>query len=120
MKIIVTSEGKDLESNVDQRFGRARYFILVDTDSMEYRVIENEGAQQSSGAGVKASQIVIDSGAKYVLTGNCGPTSFDVLRSGGVEVIVGVSGKVKEAVEKFKRGELKPDKGPNVSSHHGL
>ncbi len=119
MRIIVTSEGKDLNSKVDQRFGRAKYFILIDTETMEYRLIENQGALQGSGAGVKASQTVIDNGAEYVITGNCGPTSFDVLNSAGIKVITGVKGTVQEAVEKFKNGELKPVSGPNVSSHHG-
>jgi len=120
MKIIVTSEGKDLDSRVDQRFGRARYFILVDTDTMEYEAIDNIAASQGGGAGVKAAQITIDSGAKVILTGNVGPNAYEVLKSGGIDIIVGASGTVKEAVQSFKDGKLKPEGGPNVGSHHGL
>ena len=120
MKIIVTSEGKELDSRVDQRFGRCGYFILVDTDTMEYKVLDNIAASQGGGAGVKAGQIVIDSGAKAVLTGNCGPNSYEVLKSGGIEIIVGISGTVREAVQSFKDGKLKEKSGPNVGSHHGL
>ena len=120
MKVIVTSEGKDLDSKVDQRFGRCAYFILVDTDTMEYEVLDNVAVSQGGGAGVKAAQIVIGSGAKIVLTGNVGPNSYEVLKSANIDIIVGVNGTVKEAIQKFKDGELKSESGPNVGSHHGL
>lgn len=121
MKVIVTSEGKGLDSKVDQRFGRCGFFMLVDTDTMEYKVLDNIAASQGGGAGVKAAQIVIDNGAKAVLTGNCGPNSYEVLKSGGIDIIVGVSGTVREAIETFKEGKLNVEgDGPNVSSHHGL
>ena len=120
MKVIVTSEGKNLDSKVDQRFGRAKYFMLVDTDTMEYQVIDNEAVSQGGGAGVKAAQITIDSGAKVLLTGNVGPNAYEVLKSGGIDIIVGVNGTIREAIQKFKSGELKSEGGPNVASHHGL
>ena len=120
MKVIVTSEGKNIDSKVDQRFGRARYFILVDIDTMEYKVIDNEAMAQGGGAGVKAAQTVIDSGAKYVITGNVGPNAYEVLKAASIGTVVGVTGTVKEAVQRFKDGELKSEEGPNVTSHHGL
>ena len=120
MKLIITSEGKDLDSKVDQRFGRARYFIVVDSDTMEYEVIDNEGAMQGGGAGVKAAQIAIESGAKALLTGNVGPNAYEVLKSAGIDIIVGVSGTIKDAIQGYKDGKYKPEGGPNVGSHHGL
>ena len=52
MKIAVTSTGSDLDAQVDPRFGRAEYLLIVDTDNLEFQVIENPGTQAPGGAGV--------------------------------------------------------------------
>ncbi len=119
MKIAVTAQGPTLDSLVDPRFGRAPYYILVDTETMQFESLENPYVQALSGAGIQAAQLVVNKGAEAVLTGSCGPNSFQVLQSAGVKVLVGVVGKVKEAVERFKKGELQPAYQPNVSSHFG-
>ncbi|HBT03829.1 MAG TPA: dinitrogenase iron-molybdenum cofactor biosynthesis protein, partial [Thermodesulfobacterium commune] len=41
MKICIVSQGKDLEAEIDSRFGRCRYFVFYDTETGEYEVIEN-------------------------------------------------------------------------------
>ena len=120
MKIAVTSEGKDLDSKVDQRFGRAKYFIIIDTDTMNYEVVDNAAATEGGGAGVKAARTIIEKGCEALLTGNCGPNAYEVLKSGNVQVITGIKGSVREAVESFKSGRLKGNGGPNVESHHGI
>ena len=56
MKIGITSTGKNLDAEVDQRFGRCKYFIIVDTDSMEFEAISNENIMASGGAGIQAAQ----------------------------------------------------------------
>jgi len=61
---------------------------------------------------------VIESGAQVVITGHCGPKAFKVLSSAGVKVITGAEGvKIKEALEKYKKGELKPTLEPDVEGH---
>ncbi|NOZ64152.1 MAG: dinitrogenase iron-molybdenum cofactor biosynthesis protein [Caldiserica bacterium] len=120
MKIAVTAQGPTLDSLVDPRFGRAPYYILVDTETMQFEAIENPYVQALSGAGIQAAQFVANKGIEAVLTGSCGPNSFQVLQSAGMKVIVGVAGKVKEAVERFKKGELQPTYQPNVPSHFGM
>lgn len=120
MKICITSEGNRLDSQVDPRFGRCMYFIVLKTDTMEFDVIDNSNAQAMGGAGVQAGKVIIETGAEAVLTGNVGPNAYRTLQAGGVEIITGVSGMVKEAVEKFKNGELKPAESPNVESHFGM
>ena len=120
MKIAITSSGPELTSQVDPRFGRCAYFIFVDTDNDKFEAIENSGAQGMGGVGIQAGQAMIDKGAKVVLTGNCGPNAFQTLTAAGVEVITGVTGTVKEVVEKFKAGGFKSVSGPNVSPHSGI
>ena len=120
MKIGITAKGSSLDSEVDPRFGRCEYFIIVDSDSLEFEVIENFSVEAASGAGVQSGQLVATKGVEAILTGNIGPNAFQVLQAVGIEVITGVSGKVKEAIEKYKRGELKSVESSNVNSKFGV
>jgi predicted Fe-Mo cluster-binding NifX family protein len=119
MKIAVTSTGDTLDSQVDPRFGRAAYFIIVDTETMQYEAITNDNVQAAGGAGVNSAQNVAQAGAEAILTGNCGPNAERTLRAANVKLYIGVSGTVKEAVEAFNAGKLTEAQGPNVESHFG-
>lgn len=120
MKICVTSQGETLDSNVDPRFGRCQYFIIVDTDSLEFEAIENPSVSAGGGAGVVSGQLMSGKGIKAVLTGNVGPNAFQTLQAAGIDIIIGVSGSVKVAIEKYKKGEFKPTQGPSVDKKFGL
>ena len=119
MKIAVTSTGTDLESAVDARFGRCTYFIFVDTDTMAFEAIENPNSSLGSGAGIQSVQFIAGKGVGAILTGNCGPNAFQTFRASGIQVFVGVSGIVKDAIEQFKSGTLSPASDANVASHFG-
>ncbi len=98
MKICVTSQGSDLGSQVDPRFGRAAMFLLVDTDTGKFEVIDNkQNLQAAQGAGIQTAQNVAETGAKAILTGHCGPKAFSVLTAARIEIFVGVTGTVEQA-----------------------
>jgi predicted Fe-Mo cluster-binding NifX family protein len=120
MKIAVTSVGKTLDSEVDQRFGRAAYFIIIDTEVMDFNVIENESVAAGGGAGISSAKAVIDAGAEAVLTGNCGPNAQRTLSAADVRLYAGVTGTVAEAVDLFKGGKLNEAAGPSVKEHFGV
>lgn len=111
MRIVITSLGPDLDSEVDSRFGRAAYFIFYDTDSDTFEALPNPAAMAPGGAGVQAAQIVTSRGVTHVLTGEVGPNALPALMAAGIQIIRGVSGRVKDAIEAFKRGELRPETG---------
>lgn len=118
MKVAVTSTGKDLDSNLDPRFGRAQYFVIVDTDTMAFEVEENiQNLNLPQGAGIQAGKTVANAGATALITGNCGPKAFNVLEAAGIKVITGVSGSVREAIARMNAGELASAGGPNVEGH---
>jgi len=119
MKLAITSTGKDLDADVDPRFGRCRYFLFIDSDTLEFEAIENSAAG-GGGAGIAAGQLVVSHGANAVLTGDCGPNAYQVLSAANIQVITGVSGKVRDAVQAFKNGQLKAVSQPSVEPHHGL
>jgi len=120
MKIGISSTGEDLNANVDPRFGRCKYFLFVDTDTMDFETVSNESAMASGGAGIQAAQTVAKSGAKAIITGNVGPNAFQTLSAAGVKVFTWADGTVKEAVEKYKKGEFKGTEAPSVGSHFGM
>ena len=119
MKICITSQGDSLDSTVDPRFGRCQYFIIVDTESEDFESIKNPNLDSMGGAGIQSGQFIFDKKAKVVLTGNVGPNAYQTLNASGIQVVTGVSGKVSQAVEKYKRGEFKSTDGPSVDSHFG-
>ncbi len=120
MKVCVTSEGDSLDSKVDPRFGRCRYFIFADTDTLEFEAIANPNIESTGGAGIQSAQMVSAGKIKAVLTGNVGPNAFTTLEAAGVEIFTGVSGTIKDAIAKFKKGEFKSVSGPSVASHSGM
>ena len=120
MKICVTSQGDNLDSQVDSRFGRCQYFIIVDTETSELEAIQNPNIDAMGGAGIQSGQLLAVKGVKTVLTGNVGPNAFQTLQAAGMDVITGASGTVKDVIEKYKKGELKPTHGPSVNSKFGM
>jgi predicted Fe-Mo cluster-binding NifX family protein len=120
MKIAVSSTGTDLNAQVDPRFGRCPYFILIDPDTMEYEALENSGAMSAGGAGIATGQLIAGKGASTVLTGHCGPNAFNVLQAAGINVMTGVSGTVRDAVEGFKAGKYQASREASAAPHSGM
>ena len=120
MKIAVTSAGPTLDDNVEARFGRCPYFLIIDTDTMQLEAIENPNIAIGGGAGIQSAQLMSEKGVTVVLTGNCGPNAFNVFAQAGIQVMVGVSGTVRNAVEQFKAQGFSSASGPNVASHFGV
>jgi predicted Fe-Mo cluster-binding NifX family protein len=124
MKIAVSATAPHLDAALDPRLGRCQYFLIIDTESMEFEAIENPAIMAPGGAGIQAAQLIAEKGAEAVITGNCGPNAFQVLSSAGIPVLVGASGSVREAIESYKRGELQPtpqaSTGPGVGMRGGM
>jgi predicted Fe-Mo cluster-binding NifX family protein len=119
MKIVISSTGPRLDSEVDPRFGRCQYFIIVDLDDMSFEALPNTNLAQGSGVGIQSAKLVADQGANAVLTGNIGPKAQDVLAEVGVDVITGVSGTVRENAQQYKNGKLQPSNQPDAQNVSG-
>ncbi len=120
MKIAVSSLGPDKESQIDQRFGRCKYFALYDTENKEFTYIDNEAQSAAGGAGIQSAQTLSNSGVQIVLTGNVGPNAHQTLTAANITIITGVIGKVIEAIEKYERGEYSSTEKPTVPPHSGM
>lgn len=118
MKIAITAQGTDLASLVDPRFGRAQVLIIYDLETDEFQVVSNsQNLNAAQGAGIQSARNVAEQGVECVLTGHCGPKAFHALTSAGIQVVVGVEGSVREAVDKFRSGALKPTGAADVEGH---
>jgi predicted Fe-Mo cluster-binding NifX family protein len=118
MKIALTSTGRELSSEMDPRFGRAAYFIVVDPDTLEFEVVDNfENTNVNQGAGIQAGKTIVDKGAEVLITGFCGPKAFQVLESAGIETVVGAKGRIEDVIRDYKSGKLEATQTPNVDGH---
>lgn len=119
MKVCVSSTGTDLESQIDQRFGRCAYFLIIDTETMECQAIENSNVAAAGGAGINAAKNAIDAGALAVITGNCGPNAVRTLMAENIKLYTGQSGSVRQAIENLSSGKITTSEKPNVESRFG-
>jgi predicted Fe-Mo cluster-binding NifX family protein len=118
MKIALTSTGSELSSDIDPRFGRAAYFLLVDPETLETTPVENiQNLNLAQGAGIQAATTLTRHNVDALLTGNCGPKAFRVLEAAGIRVFVGIRGRVMDAIDAFNRGEVVPAADANVEGH---
>jgi predicted Fe-Mo cluster-binding NifX family protein len=115
MKIAISAAGPSIEDDVDPRFGRCACFLIIDTGTLKFEVIENSSKNLSGGAGIEAAQRVADQGVTHVLTGRCGPNAEKVLSAAGISIVDGCEGTVREAVERFRSGDVSSAQQPIVS-----
>ena len=120
MRICVTATGRDLNAQVDPRFGRCQYFVFVDSDTMASEAMPNDAIAAPGGAGIQAAQAVVNKGVDVLISGNIGPNAFQVLFAAGVKVATGAYGTVKEAVEMYKSGKLRETGASTITAHAGM
>jgi predicted Fe-Mo cluster-binding NifX family protein len=119
MNLAITAQGTELNAAVEPRFGRAPYFLLVDSETDQFTVHDNvRNLNAPQGAGIQSAQTVARLGAEALLTGNVGPKAFATLQAAGISVYVGVTGTVAQAVEAFRAGRLHTAVEANVEGHH--
>jgi predicted Fe-Mo cluster-binding NifX family protein len=118
MKIAITSKGRDLDSEVDPRFGRAAYVIIVDPDTLEFEVIDNaQNANSFKGAGIQAAAGISEKNAEVLLTGFCGPNAFKTLEAAGIKVANDAAGTIREVIQAFREGKFTYADAANVDGH---
>lgn len=118
MKIAVTSKGTDLDSEVDPRFGRASYILIVNSETFDFEVLDNKtNVNALKGAGIQAASMVSDKGAEVLLTGFCGPNAFKTLKAAKIGVADNADGSVRDAVKAYLDGKLPLSDQANVEGH---
>ena len=119
MKIAVPSFGDNLKASVNPSLGRAKRFIIIDSETREFEVMENPAVNVTGGAGIKAAQTIADSGAEALITFQCGQNAEGVLRAAGIKIYEAVTGSIAEVIDKFMDGQLKELKDIHPGFHGG-
>ena len=122
MKIAISSTGKTLEDNVDVKFGRCLYFVIVEIENKEIKeikAIENIAIEQAGGAGITAAELVANQKVEAIISKNLGPRAHDVFGQLSIKVYQG-EGKISEAVQQFIKGELIELSEPTGPQHRGM
>lgn len=118
MRVLVTASGGSLDAEVDQRFGRAPQFVVVDLESGAVQCVENTQQRNAmQGAGIQSAQRAADLGVQVVITGHCGPKAFHALTLAGIQVVTGAAGKVAQAIDAYKAGALSVAASADVEGH---
>ena len=118
MKIAITSQGKELSSEIDLRFGRAKFLLVVDSETDDFEVYDNElNLNAVQGAGIQTGQNIANLGVEAVITGNVGPNAFKTLNAANVKIFLAEKQTVADAIETFKAGKLKEVDQANVEGH---
>ncbi len=119
--VAISANGKDLDARVEPRFGRARFFVLVDPDTQEWEPFDNLANLSSlQDVGILTAKNLTKSRVvETVLTGNCGPKAFKELKGAGIKVFLNARGSVREVLNKLRLGELKEASEPNVPAFGG-
>ncbi len=121
MKIIIPVEGKNTDAPVCPSFGRTPFFMLFDTETQKSDFIDNAAANSQGGAGIKAAQTLVDSGAKILITYRCGQNAADVLNAGGIQIYKAEPGSANDNIQKYKEEKLAilTDIHPGFHNHGG-
>ena len=119
MKVAISAQSDDIESLVDPRFGRARWLIVADSETGEWRAHDNAvNVDAAGGAGIQAASTVAAQGVQSLITGNVGPNAHKALAAGNVTIYqVGNGVTARGALDALARGELTEVGGPTVSGH---
>jgi predicted Fe-Mo cluster-binding NifX family protein len=118
MKVAVTSQGQELSSEVDPRFGRAKFLIVVETDTGGFETHDNTvNLNAAQGAGIQTGQNIANLNVDVVITGNVGPNAFRTLSAAKVKVFLAGKQTVQQAIDSFKAGKLKEVDRASVEGH---
>lgn len=118
MKFAVTAQGPEAESLVDPRFGRSRYFRVVDCENGQQMVVDNEsGRSAAQGAGIQAARTLADLQVQAVITGHVGPKAWAALQAARIQVYGVSEGTVEQAMKAFMARQLLPLSGADVQGH---
>lgn len=118
MRIALSAEKPYPESPLDQRFGRARYFMIYDEQKGSWEKMDNtQNLQAPQGAGIQSAANVVNAECGALISGHCGPKAFSALAKAGVEIYTATGGSVQEVLDQYRAGKLRKLDSADVQGH---
>ena len=119
LKICISANGDNLNAFLDPRFGRAMFFLIINSDGKLIKAIKNTGQQAMRGAGVTAAQIVADEKVDVIITGNIGPNASIVLGTSKIKIFIGLpETPILDIIKKYQENKLQEIVGTEFSHHN--
>lgn len=119
MIIAIPVETNSEKSQVCMSFGRTLFFALYDQDTKEYKILDNSAAASAGGAGILASQMLIDNGVTTVITPRLGQNAADVLKAGNIRILKSINGTAEDNIKAFQNGDLSDLTNIHAGFHGG-
>ena len=117
MRVAITAQGRELSSEIDTRFGRTKWLIVVDTKTSKINAKRNLVDTVASILGIQTAQNIIELGVEAIITGNIGPNAFTVLNTSGIRIFLSQGTTAEKVLALFKEGKLNEAKAPSVPTH---
>jgi len=118
-RVCVPTAGQGgLDDQVGEHFGRVPTYTIVDTKSGTAEVVSNT-SEHAGGRGLPA-EILANLGIDVLLCRGAGRRALTILAEKGIEVCVGISGTVRQAVESWKGGALTPATDEDACQQHAF
>jgi predicted Fe-Mo cluster-binding NifX family protein len=118
MRLAFTTSGNTPDNTLDPRFGRAARFLIHDTETQSWEVVDNlVNLNAAQGAGIQSAETLSRQNVDAVVTGHCGPKAFKVLSAAGIKIYPCDSLTVREALQRLQAGELPEMRSADVEGH---
>jgi len=121
MKIAIPTIN-DLSIKVETSFARAPYYVIYDTETKKYIYLQNIAGNSVGGAGIKASQFLVDQKVDVVIAPQCGENAMEVLTDANIKVYQSASPLIENNITDFLDDKLSLLNEINVDfhrHHHG-
>ena len=119
MKLAISTASPQLNAELDARFGRCTYFVVIDTATRDWEALPNPAASAGGGAGTQAVQFLANQGVGAVVGPHFGPKAFTALEAAGIQIYSADSGQADVLLEDFLAGRLEPVTEAGESGRHG-
>ena len=105
MKVGIPSMGeKGLDEQVGQHFGRVSHYTIIDLEKETIQVIQN--TSNHMGGSLDPPEILKNEGVNVMVCAGLGRKAINLFDQMGIDVYIGATGLVRDAISAFKHGRL--------------
>ena len=119
MKICIPTVGNNgLDDTIGEHFGRVPTYTIINLDNDEVKVIPNT-SQHTGGIGYPP-EIMAKEGVNVMVCRGLGRRAISMFEEFGIDVYIGATGTVKDAIEDFKQGRLQKASKSDACGRHAF